>query len=157
MSKDIQPTFAKNSTFEVFRYQLVVDKTMPINMFGKYENAEQLRAEKNNILKDIITKDNFRFTSSNSSIKSKLVHQSGDMYYFKISAKRTAHIYREDFTEDTIDNEHMNKKKSNICCIFHKTKLSPDDSDTSTCDSCDEKGKNAYERPNHYDRKKHVK
>lgn len=104
MSKDIQPTFAKNSTFEVFRYQLVVDKTMPINMFGKYENAEQLRAEKNNILKDIITKDTFRFTSSNSSIKSKLVHQSGDMFYFKISAKRTAHIYREDFTEDTIDN-----------------------------------------------------
>ncbi|MBX2919733.1 MAG: hypothetical protein KF741_10870 [Ferruginibacter sp.] len=104
MSKDVQPAFAKNSTFEVFRYQLVVDKTMPINMFGKYETPEQLRAEKNNILKDILVKDNFRFSSSNSSIKSKLVYQSGDMYYFKISAKRTAHIYREDFTEDTIDN-----------------------------------------------------
>ena len=104
MSKDTQPAFAKNSTFEVFRYQLVVDKTMPINMFGKYENAEQLRAEKNNILKDILIKDNLRFTSSNSSIKSKLVYESGDMYYFKISAKRTAHIYREDFTEATIDN-----------------------------------------------------
>lgn len=104
MNKAMQPSHPRNTTFEVFRYQLVVDKTMPINLFGKYETPEELRAQKNNILKDIITKENFRFTSSNSSIKSKLVHQNGDMYYFKISAKRTAHIYREDFTEDTIDN-----------------------------------------------------
>ena len=46
------------------------------------------------------------------------------------------------------------EKKSNICYIYHRPKLSPDDPDTSTCDSCDEKGKNAYERPNHYDRQK---
>lgn len=55
--------------------------------------------------------------------------------------------------EGTIDNENMNKKKSNICCIYHKQKLSPDESDTSSCESCEEKNKNAYERPNHYDRK----
>ena len=59
---------------------------------------------------------------------------------------------RVTWSEDTIDNEHMGKKKSNICCIYHKPKLSPDDPDTSSCDSCDEKGKNAYERPNHYNR-----
>ena len=57
------------------------------------------------------------------------------------------------WSEDTVNNEHMGHKKSNICCIYHRPKLSPDDSDTSSCDSCDEKGKNAYERPNHYDRK----
>ena len=56
------------------------------------------------------------------------------------------------WSEDTIDNEHMGKKKSNICCIYHKPKLNPDDPDTSSCSSCDEKGKNAYERPNHYNR-----
>jgi len=35
--------------------------------------------------------------------------------------------------------------------------LNPDDPSSSSCSSCDEKGKNAYERPNHYDReeKKH--
>ena len=59
------------------------------------------------------------------------------------------------WSEDTVDNEHMHKKKSNICCIYHRPKLSPDDPDTSSCDSCDEKGKNAYERPNHYDRPHH--
>lgn len=104
MSKDIQPLFAKNSTFEVFRYQLVVDKTMPINLFGKFENPEQLRSEKNIIFKDIVTNDKFHFTSSNSAIKSKLLYQNGDMYYFKISAKRRGHIFKEDFTEDTFDN-----------------------------------------------------
>lgn len=26
---------------------------------------------------------------------------------------------RVTWTEDTIDNEHMNKKKSNICCIYN--------------------------------------
>lgn len=25
------------------------------------------------------------------------------------------------FTEDTVDNEHMNKKKTKICCIYHPT------------------------------------
>ena len=59
------------------------------------------------------------------------------------------------WSEDTVDNEGMGKKKSNICCIYHRPKLSPDDPDTSSCDSCDEKGKNAYERPNHYNREHH--
>ena len=59
------------------------------------------------------------------------------------------------WSEDTIDNEHMGKKKSNICCIYHKPKLNPDDPDTSSCYSCDEKGKNAYERPNHYNKQHH--
>jgi protein phosphatase 1 regulatory subunit 11 len=58
------------------------------------------------------------------------------------------------WTEDTIDNEHMNKKKSKICCIFKKPRLNPDDTSSNSCSSCDEKGKNAYERPMHYDRKK---
>ena len=36
MGKDVQPQFSKQTTFEVFRYQLVVDKTLPINLFQKY-------------------------------------------------------------------------------------------------------------------------
>ena len=55
--------------------------------------------------------------------------------------------------EDTVDNEHMGKRKSKICCIFKRPRLNPDDTSTDeSCDSCDEKGKNAYERPNHYER-----
>lgn len=57
------------------------------------------------------------------------------------------------WTEDTINNEGMGKKKSNICCIYHRPRLNPDDtSSDESCSSCDEKGKNAYERPNHYEK-----
>lgn len=68
------------------------------------------------------------------------------------------------WSEDTVDNEHfgLKKSKSNIylhnkvCCIYKKPRLNPDDTSSDSCSSCDEKGKNAYERPNHYDRKNKV-
>ena len=40
--------------------------------------------------------------------------------------------------ESVIDNEHMNKRKSNICCIFHKKQDFSDsscDEDTSDSDN----------------------
>ena len=38
--------------------------------------------------------------------------------------------------ESVIDNEHMNKRKSNICCIFHKKQDFSDSScDEETSDS----------------------
>lgn len=40
------------------------------------------------------------------------------------------------WTEDTVDNEHMNRRSSKVCCIFH----SPDSS-SSGCTH-----KNKYER-----------
>lgn len=83
--------------------------------------------------------------------KEKLINlheKPAEIKYFKLKMPK-----KVTWSEDTVDNEHMGKKKSNICCIYHRPKLSPDDSDTSSCDSCDEKGKNEYERPNHYDRK----
>jgi hypothetical protein len=104
MPKDLQIPSTKNVTFEVLRYQLVVDKTMQADAFKNYSSPEQLRADKNNIFRDVITNQNFRFNSSSTNIKSKLLYQKGDMYYFKISTRRKARIYKEDFTEDTIDN-----------------------------------------------------
>lgn len=104
MPKDLQIPSTKNVAFEVFRYQLVVDKTMQADAFKNYDSPEALRADKNNIFKEIITNKNFRFNSSSTNIKSKLLFQKGDMYYFKISTKRTAHLYNEDFTEKKLDN-----------------------------------------------------
>lgn len=49
---------------------------------------------------------------------------------------------------DTVDNEHMQKKKSKICCIFHK-----DDDDDDSGDDGDEgsgKGK-GKEHDHHHD------
>ena len=101
------------------------------------------------------TKNNFGFHGSNEMFEQPnnqqtihLTKKPNEITYLKLKLPK-----KVTWTEDTIDNEHMHKKKSNICCIYHKPKLSPDDSDTSSCDSCDEKGKNAYERLNHYERK----
>ncbi|KAJ1964588.1 Type 1 phosphatases regulator ypi1 [Dipsacomyces acuminosporus] len=53
------------------------------------------------------------------------------------------------WTEDTVDNEHMNKKKSKVCCIFRKQRMfgesdSESDSDCSSCSGDD--SPNEYER-----------
>jgi protein phosphatase 1 regulatory subunit 11 len=50
---------------------------------------------------------------------------------------------RVQFTDDTVDNEGMNKKKSNICCIFRKKDCSSDESE-------EDDHKNDYERQPKY-------
>ncbi|CAG4972633.1 unnamed protein product [Colias eurytheme] len=40
------------------------------------------------------------------------------------------------WTEDTVDNEHMNKKKSKCCCIYEKPRRF-DESDTESDDECE--------------------
>ncbi|TPX42603.1 hypothetical protein SeMB42_g03228 [Synchytrium endobioticum] len=51
--------------------------------------------------------------------------------------------------ESVIDNEGMDKKKSNLCCIYHKP-YSFDDSDSSDYSTSDEDDPNV---PNRYERK----
>ena len=49
--------------------------------------------------------------------------------------------------EDTVDNEHMNKRKSKICCIYQKPRTCP--SDTSSCSSDSDCGNNYDKFPRH--------
>ncbi|WPK23248.1 hypothetical protein PUMCH_000481 [Australozyma saopauloensis] len=52
------------------------------------------------------------------------------------------------WTEDVVDNEHMDKKKSKICCIFHPQREfgeSSDESLDSSSDSSDESGNEGTE------------
>eukprot|EP00123_Amoebidium_parasiticum_P010408 comp20085_c0_seq1/m.24734 comp20085_c0_seq1/g.24734 ORF comp20085_c0_seq1/g.24734 comp20085_c0_seq1/m.24734 type:complete len:107 (-) comp20085_c0_seq1:814-1134(-) len=45
---------------------------------------------------------------------------------------------RVSFTNDTVDNEHMGKKKSKMCCIFKKQRaFGESSSDDSSCDEGD--------------------
>ncbi|KAJ1919145.1 hypothetical protein H4219_002194 [Mycoemilia scoparia] len=56
------------------------------------------------------------------------------------------------WAEDTVDNEHMNKKKSKICCIYRKPRAwdeSDTDESSSDCDS-DGDGPNEYEKAPKY-------
>ncbi len=104
MSTNLVPTAPKQATFEVFRYQLVVDKTLQQGLFDKYNSAEDFRADKNNILQSILTNDNFRFRSNASEITSKLMYTKGTMSYFKIGVKRKTKVFKKDFSEDVIEN-----------------------------------------------------
>ncbi|MBB1285252.1 hypothetical protein HRH25_12780 [Flavisolibacter sp. BT320] len=101
-----QPT---NSTasFEVFRYQLLVDKTLPINMFEKYETADQIRADKNNILQRVLTNEKFRLKGGSSELTSKFLYTDGVMTYYRLGVKRSTTLYSKDLsphTEDTYPN-----------------------------------------------------
>ena len=93
----------KQSAFQVFRYQLLVDKTLQKSMFDKYETAEELRNDKNNILQNILVNDKFRFTSESSEIESKHITSYGYMNYFRVGAKRKIKVSKKDFTEDYIE------------------------------------------------------
>ena len=95
---------SKSTNFEVFRYQLVVDKTLQMNMFKQYQTAEEIRADKNNIFNEIINAEKFNFFSSKSEITSKLLYQKDTMYYFKIGVKRNTKVYKKDFSETNIEN-----------------------------------------------------
>lgn len=95
---------SKSSNFEVFRYQLVVDKTLQMDMFKQYQTAEDIRADKNNIFHEILNAKNFNFYSSKSEITSKLLYQKDTMYYYKIGVKRNAKVFKKDFTEANIEN-----------------------------------------------------
>ncbi|ORX85335.1 hypothetical protein BCR32DRAFT_188312, partial [Anaeromyces robustus] len=60
------------------------------------------------------------------------------------------------WSNETIDNENMGKKKSKICCIYHKPRSFDDSSsDSSSSSSSDDDDKpNAYERQPNYNKKK---
>lgn len=58
------------------------------------------------------------------------------------------------WTEDTIDNEHMNKKKSKVCCIYRRQRRfdESDSDDESGSSSRDGSGSDAADSPNEYER-----
>lgn len=69
-----------------------------------YKNADELRADKNNLFQKVLTNEKFRFQTSQSDITSKLLHTSGTLSYFKLGVKRTTKLYNKDFSENFIDN-----------------------------------------------------
>ena len=104
MSKDIQPANSKTASFEVFRYQLVVDKAFQPDAFQhQYHSFSELKAAKNKIFDSIITENKFNFDAAKSETTSQLVHHNGDMYYFMLNVRRDKKIPKKDFTEDVID------------------------------------------------------
>lgn len=104
MSKVMKPHFGPQATFETFRYQLVVDKTLPMNMFEKYETAADVRADKNNIFQRVITGDNFEFKGASSALTTKFLYSDDTMSYYRLGVKRTTTLYSQDLSPHNEDN-----------------------------------------------------
>lgn len=104
MTTDIQIQPLKHSSFEVYRYQLVVNKTLQLSLDNKHQTAEAIREHKNEIFADIIGNEYFRFVSTKSEVTSKLMYSQGDLSIYKLGVKRSLKVAKKDFTEDTIDN-----------------------------------------------------
>ncbi|KAJ2137979.1 Type 1 phosphatases regulator ypi1 [Coemansia sp. RSA 353] len=52
------------------------------------------------------------------------------------------------WADDTVDNENMGRKKSKVCCIYHRPRrFDESDSDSSCASDSDSDGPNDYERP----------
>ncbi len=104
MAKDIQPQFNKTVPFEVYRYQLVVNKAIQLSLDNQFQSPEQIRENKNKIFQDLIANPQFHFTASKSETTSKLVFSKGDISIFKLAVRRSLKHDKKDFTEETIDN-----------------------------------------------------
>lgn len=104
MPTNLNPSFVKQASFEVFRYQLVVDKTLPINMFQKYETAAEVRADKNNIFQQVLLRKDFHFKGSNTELTSKFLYSDGTMSYFQLGVKRSTTLYNKDLSPHSEDN-----------------------------------------------------
>ncbi len=104
MAKDIQPQSNKTIPFEVYRYQLVVNKAIQLTLDNQFQTPEAIRENKNKTFQEILTNTNFRFTSNKTETTSKLMYSKGDISIFKLGARRSLKVAKKDFTEDTIDN-----------------------------------------------------
>ena len=73
--------------------------------------------------------------------------QEDKVIHFKLKAPNTNRVQ---WVEGTVDNEHMNKHKSKICCKFEKPRTHPDTSSSSSCGTSDSEDGNAYDKfPKH--------
>jgi len=104
MAKDIQPQFNKTVPFEVYRYQLVVNKAIQLSLDNQFQTPEQIRENKNKIFQQLIANPQFKFAASKSETTSKLVFSKGDISIFKLAVRRSLKHDKKDFTEETIDN-----------------------------------------------------
>ncbi|MFN8277009.1 MAG: hypothetical protein U0T84_05965 [Chitinophagales bacterium] len=104
MAKDIQAKATKLIPFEVYRYQLVVNKTIQFNIGDKYETAEDIRADKNRLFAEILDNEKFRFTSSHSEITSKQVFTKGDKTFYRLGVSRPLKFPHKDFTDNEVEN-----------------------------------------------------
>ncbi|KAJ1833807.1 Type 1 phosphatases regulator ypi1 [Coemansia sp. RSA 2711] len=70
--------------------------------------------------------------------------------HLRAAASRPQPAPRVQWADDTVDNEHLGRKRSKVCCIYHRQRRFDESGSDSECDSAsDSDGPNAYERMPH--------
>lgn len=78
--------------------------------------------------------------TSSSTITTEQLNQTGSSSgTVKLSLQKRKSSKKVVFTDDTVDNENLNRKKSKCCCIYEKPRTfdkSDSESDEDECDNC---------------------
>ncbi|OZJ02629.1 hypothetical protein BZG36_03842 [Bifiguratus adelaidae] len=64
----------------------------------------------------------------------------------RLTGERTLRPRQIQWAENVVDNEGMGKKKSKICCIYHKSHAIGESSDESTCSSSDSESESGSDK-----------
>lgn len=91
---------------------------------------------------------------SNQTTTTQTVEREVDRESTPVLKLRNSRKPQVRWTDDTVDNEHMNKKKTKICCIYHPpddddhhcSSSSESESDDSDFEGEGDSGPNAYEK-----------
>jgi hypothetical protein len=99
-----KPQVGKPVSFEVYRYQLLVDKAVQLRIDSPYQSLEAVRAAKNDLFQALLTNQRFQFQAGKSAITSKMLYSDGVRTYFRIGVERQLKISLKDFSEDYVEN-----------------------------------------------------
>lgn len=119
----------------------MVSKGHPSNLVKHYSlhltyNVLNLRRSIRHVA---FTRSETIFTMSRTTVETTEEQQQVGLpgVVLKLRQPKPASRRRVVWREDTVDNEHMNKKKSKCCCIYEKPKVFAESSSESDGDDCD--------------------
>lgn len=95
MSKDLK--------FDIYRYQLLPKTQNQLELFGKRMSVEELRAEKNDIFRGILSKIN-SWTDDHYELTSELLIDEEDWYIFRLARKKDIKRATKNFSIEEIDH-----------------------------------------------------
>ncbi|XP_014220826.1 protein phosphatase 1 regulatory subunit 11 [Trichogramma pretiosum] len=89
--------------------------------------------------------------SSSSQTETVVDGETQECQTLRLCLKKPKSDKKVKWTQGTVDNEHMNKKKSKCCCIYEKPKKFGESSSEDSDDECEHchGSKDAHKKPTH--------
>lgn len=91
--------------FDLFRYQLVPKSMVQYKLFGKSLTYEQLVERKNTYFRDILLKDDLKYSTSRSKeLVMKRLNFEEELFYFKLGQRKERRVQDKTFDEKTVED-----------------------------------------------------